>query len=90
MAWFLGKKKQEPVQTTQATQTQNSKPEAVQKQCFPERDKKTLKRMLDDAQMISMRLNRPKPPRLDNEELLTAALGFYLNKSAGIPVSHVL
>lgn len=83
MAWFLGKKKQEPVQTTQATQTQNSKPEAVQKQCFPERDKKTLKRMLDEANMISIRLNQARPPRLNNEELLTAALGFYLNKSAG-------
>lgn len=87
MAWLFGKKKQEIAQPAQAPQThsdklKNDKTKTEQKPYFLERDKKTLKSMLDDAQMISIRLNQARPPRLNNEELLTAALGFYLNEKA--------
>lgn len=86
MAWLFGKKKQEPVEVTKASQTQADKPKMVEKtekQYFPERDKKTLKRMLDDATMISIRLNQARPPRLSAEELMTAAIGFYLDERYG-------
>lgn len=79
MAWFFGKKKEEPVQDTKVLQTENEMTKTAQNYIFPERDKKTLKRMLNDAVMINMEFNKPRPPRLSKEQVMTAALGFYLN-----------
>lgn len=85
MAWFFGKKKEEPVKSAQTAAVQTAvtqtAAQTVQKEYFPERDKKMLKRMYDDAVLIEISLNKPKAPRLKTDELLTAALGFYVNGS---------